>query len=137
MEKNNLCKNQPGFTLLEILVVLSIIGTIIAIGTVSYNQVLITSRDSARKSDIQSISSALEQYKSNNIFGSYPTDLNSLLPTYITVVPKDPKIGQDYTYSASPSGCLATKIAPCMSYNLTATLEEDAEAYTVNPYGEQ
>ena len=123
--------------MLEILVVLSVIGTIIAIGTVSYNQVLQTSRDSARKSDIQSISSALEQYKSNNVFGSYPTDLSSLLPTYITIIPKDPKIRQDYAYTASPSGCLATKINPCTFYNLTATLEKNAEAYTVNPYGEQ
>lgn len=137
MEKNNIPINQFGFTLLEVLVVLSVIGTIIAIGTVSYNQILITSRDSARKSDIQEISSALEQYKSNNVFGSYPIGLNSLLPTYITDIPKDPKISQDYTYIASPSGCLATKIDPCTSYNLTATLEKNGEAYTVNPYGEQ
>ncbi len=135
MEKNKFYKNQSGFTLLEILTVLSIIGTIITIGTVSYSQVLVTSRDSARKSDIQGISSALEQFKSNNI--SYPTNLNSLIPTYISSLPKDPKTSQDYTYTASPSGCLATNEQPCTSYNLTAILEKDAKPYSVNPYGEQ
>lgn len=141
MVKNNFLKKQlerapikSGFTLLEILVTISIITLILSLGIVSYNQVFITSRDSARKSDLQVISNALEQYKS--ITDHYPTKLNKI-SKYLNPIPKDPKTKNDYIYIVSPANCLETLEYPCLSYNLTTTLEKDTEIYTVNPYGKE
>lgn len=134
MVKNNLLKKQSGFTLLEILVTVSIITLILTLGIVSYNQVFITSRDSTRKSDLQIISNALEQYKSNT--GNYPTNLDNI-SSYLNPIPQDPKTKIDYIYNASPSSCLETIENPCISYTLTTTLEKNTETYTINPYGKQ
>ena len=141
MVKHNLIKKQldfttikSGFTLLEILVTISIIVLILTLGIVSYTQVFITSRDSTRKSDLQIISNVLEQYKSNK--GSYPIDTASL-SVYLNPVPKDPKTKKDYIYNASPSACLETIENPCTSYILKTTLEKNTETYTVNPYGKE
>ena len=141
MVRNNLLKKQSGFTpiksgftLLEILVTVSIIVLILSLGVVSYNQVFITSRDSTRKSDLQIISNALEQYKSNT--GNYPSNLENV-SNYLNPIPQDPKTNQDYVYSASPSACLETIENPCTSYTLTTTLEKNTETYTINPYGKE
>jgi general secretion pathway protein G len=139
--KNNMkmSKSRLGFTLLEILLVITIIGLILAIGTVSYSQVIQTSRDSTRKTDTQEISNALEQFKSNNEFGSYPSSIygNSDFTKYITSIPTDPKTRENYNYVPFPSGCSPSIDTPCTSYNISATLEKDLQEYTVNPYGEQ
>lgn len=134
MVKNNIFKIQSGFTLLEILVAISIIALILSLGIVSYNQVFISSRDSTRKSDLQIISNALEQY--NNSKGSYPTNTSSL-SVYLNPIPKDPKTNQDYTYNPLPVGCSVTVKPVCISYNLTTTLENNSEIYTINPYGKK
>lgn len=145
MVKSNLLKKQSGFTpiksgftLLEILVTISIIVLILSLSIVSYNQVFITSRDSTRKSDIQIISNALEQYNSNK--GSYPNSTANLSP-YLNPVPKDPKTKGSYIYIASPSACLVSNenppVPPCTSYILKTTLEKNAETYSVNPYGKE
>lgn len=132
MVKNNFLKKQSGFTLLEILVTISIIALILSLGIVSYTQVFITSRDSTRKSDIQIISNALEQYKSNT--GNYPSTLENI-SQYLNPIPQDPQTKQDYIYNASPSACLETTENPCTSYILSTTLEKNSETYTINPYG--
>lgn len=58
--------NSKGFTLLELLVVLAIIGILTAIGTVSFTAAQIRARDSQRKSDLKVIASVLETYFQEN-----------------------------------------------------------------------
>jgi prepilin-type N-terminal cleavage/methylation domain-containing protein len=53
---------QKAFTLFELLVVISIIGILVALGTVAYSNAQKKARDSRAKSDIKSISDAFEQY---------------------------------------------------------------------------
>ena len=55
---------HTGFTLLEMLVVIGIIGVIITIATTSYSTAMKKSRDSRRKSDLIAIQNSLEQYYS-------------------------------------------------------------------------
>ena len=89
-----------GFTLIEILVVITIIALLATIGIGSYSTVTKLSADSRRKADLEDIRAALEMYKANN--GSYPKSPASP-PTsdtifqdaasniYMQKVPKDPK----------------------------------------------
>ena len=51
-----------GFTLLEVLVVVAIIGILISIGTAAYTSAQKKSRDSRRQGDLRSIQNAFEQY---------------------------------------------------------------------------
>ncbi len=59
-----------GFTLVELLVTISIIAVLSAIGLIVYTDVLKQGRDSKRQTDLRSIQSALEQY--NHDQGFYP-----------------------------------------------------------------
>jgi len=91
-------KKINGFTLIEILVVVTIISLMTATAAVTYTAFLKQSRDAKRKADLGQISAALEMYRSNN--DTYPTTGLSQLtaPTvYIQSIPIDPK-NPTYTY---------------------------------------
>lgn len=71
---------SKGFTLLEMLIVLGIIATLIAIASISYSTAQKKSRDSRRKGDLKTVQQAFEQYYS--ICGySYPVINSGLVPT--------------------------------------------------------
>lgn len=95
--KNDQPAGRRGFTLVELLVTISIIATISAIGFLTYTTVLKQGRDAKRQSDLRAIQSALEQYRADQ--GSYPTALASLTTpkTYLNQIPQDP-LGSSYGY---------------------------------------
>ncbi len=64
-------KTQKGFTLMELLVVIGIIGILLAFVTVSFSRAQRQSRDTRRKQDLSAIQNAMEQYYSVNSF-QYP-----------------------------------------------------------------
>ena len=61
---------QTGFTLIEILVVMTIIGILVTLSVGSFQTSQIKSRDARRKSDLKQISTALEAYYNDK--GQYP-----------------------------------------------------------------
>lgn len=61
---------QRGFTIVELLIVIVVIGILAAITIVAYNGVQGRAQDSRRVNDIQAIATALEAYKTVN--GTYP-----------------------------------------------------------------
>jgi general secretion pathway protein G len=128
------------FTLIEILVVATIISLLAAGGLVSYSTLTKNSLDARRKADLEQIRAALEMYRSN--VGSYPADTPSLPSplqegsnVYLQSVPTDPKTKSSYTYTPSPGGCNGTTTL-CTNYTLSATLE-NGDVYTATPYGSQ
>lgn len=60
-----------GFTLLELLIVIGIIGVLMALATVAYSSAQIGGRNARRKQDVLAIQNALEQYYSEHGF-AYP-----------------------------------------------------------------
>ncbi len=55
-----------GFTLLELLVTISIIGILMALATVSFTTAQKNGRDSRRRADVENVRKALEQYYAIN-----------------------------------------------------------------------
>ncbi len=64
-------KTTSGFTIVELLIVIVVIAILAAISVVAYNGISQRARDSARTSDMKSIKTALEFYKSDN--NRYPS----------------------------------------------------------------
>lgn len=91
-------KFRHAFTLVELLVVISIISILMAVGAVNYQKSVKLSRDSKRKADLEQIRQALETYRAEN--GVYPdtASISSLVPDYLTEYPQDPK-GGAYSYT--------------------------------------
>jgi len=124
-----LVKQQSGFTLLELLIVIVIIGILAFIIVPGLTSGPKRARDAQRKSDLRAVRNALESYYNDNT--SYPpgvyTGLGSYLVTaYIPSMPGDPKPGNPgYAYTPAPSGCVA---GACSSYALDATLENTSDS---------
>ena len=126
---------KKSFTLIEILVVATIVVLLTATATATYTAFLKQSRDAKRKTDLEQIRAALEMYRSNN--DSYPLGTDSLTTpvTYIKSIPTDPKDNGVYPYTSSPVDCTGSSTAPsCNDYSITADLEIGG-TYTVGPYG--
>lgn len=102
-------KKTQAFTLVEILVVATIIGVLATVGVVSYSRFAMQSRDARRRADLESIRTAVEQYRSIN--NTYPATLTfggSLCDpagcatgTYMSKVPTDPKTAQSYYFTGT------------------------------------
>lgn len=65
-------KKNAGFTLIEIMVVMAIIGVLAAISVGSYRSSQIKARDAERKNDLKQIANSLEVYFNDK--GQYPAN---------------------------------------------------------------
>ena len=97
MKKIQTDKKTKGFTLIELMVTISIIAILATVGAVVYSGVQKNARISKRVQDLEAIKVALESYKAST--GKYPTVSSAgcienllvpLVPTYMQVIPKDP-----------------------------------------------
>lgn len=104
--------SRSGFTLFELLVSISIIGILIALGTVSFTTAQQSGRDSRRRSDVTGIRNALEQYYAKNT--GYPascSDSAEVVEVLPNGFPVDPKNGDpNYVYEID---CSASTYCAC------------------------
>jgi general secretion pathway protein G len=93
--KHKKSRLSKGFTLLELLVVISIIGLILAMGTVAFMTAQQRGRDSKRRADMQAIQKGFEQFNAGN--GSYDTCANMATQDFLPGgLPTDPRPGNAY-----------------------------------------
>lgn len=74
--------NNKAFTLIELLIVISIIAIISALLFVSFTQLQKNARDTQRKSDLQTVASVLQRFYSDN--SHFPNSTAAGLITYDT-----------------------------------------------------
>jgi type II secretion system protein G len=103
-----------GFSLVELMVVISIIGILSAVVYANFGTAGPKARDAERQADLRNLQTAIEKYKQKN--GRYPAmgntggdELSSegetnpyiagLAPEFITILPKDAKRGTNLGYS--------------------------------------
>ena len=150
---------KKAFTLVEILVVVTIISLLASIAAVSYSQFMKQSRDARRKADVEQIRAAIELYRSFNINNAYPSPIPAPATSgmsfgvvgsqikdgstiYMNTIPNDPMasgLGYSYYYSS---------VAPYQDYTLCTYVEGsgvDAGVtcgakncnYCMGPYGQK
>jgi type II secretion system protein G len=134
--------NKKGFTLIELIVVIAIIGLLSTLAVVALGSARTKARDAKRLSDIKQVQSALEIYYSDN--AKYPTAVESVVlgtggavcldnstagwsatcsNPYMSVVPKDPG-SNGYSY-VSANGT---------TYSIAGILEGEMGELSAGPF---
>lgn len=124
--KIELMKGSKGFTLVELLVVMGILGILVTLIAGGFRSAQFRGRDAQRKSDLREIANALEAFYSD--YGTFPSDTGSVVNAcsynpatstgtpcswgtgeltdgktiYFKAIPKDPTNSQDYFYRIVP-----------------------------------
>jgi prepilin-type N-terminal cleavage/methylation domain-containing protein len=139
----SLKKRNQGFTIVELLIVIVVIGILALLVITTYSGIQAKARNSKRASDVKSLQTQIEAYFSQN--GYYPsrTDMNSdtwlgtnmkSLDKNAMIDPKNPTQSNDFVAAAaanvyayavtdsSGNSCEADD-TQCAKYTLTATYE--------------
>jgi general secretion pathway protein G len=83
---------HSGFTLLELLVVFTLLALLLTIAVPRYMQTAENSRDKAREQNIATLRDALDKFKADK--GRFPATLDELVSTkYLRKIPVDPVSG--------------------------------------------
>jgi general secretion pathway protein G len=81
-------KAQRGFTLIELIVVVTIIGILAGIAVVNVRNAQTRAAEAALKADLHELRKAIDDYYADK--QKYPASLNDLVPHYLRKIPPDP-----------------------------------------------
>jgi len=91
-----------GFTLVELLVVISLIGILAAMAIVNYRNGVVRSQEAVLRTDLFRMRDAIDQYYADK--GKYPASLDALVSDgYLRSVPEDPFTKSTDTWQTVPA----------------------------------
>ncbi len=114
-------KREGGFTLLELLIVIVIIGILALLIIPNITSAPKKARDTQRKTDMGAMQKGLEEYfTSNNAYPATAAALSAGVTPIMKNVPTDPKNNGVYVYTYTPSAAFD-------SYTLHGCLENGGD----------
>lgn len=106
-------RKDRGFTLVELMVVVLIIGILIAIAVPIFNAAKASAQKNTCWANQRTIEGAAQSYNASN--GTMPANLAAMVPSFLKTAPTCPTGGAAYTIDASgtvssggASGCAVT-----------------------------
>lgn len=95
-------EREAGWTLIELITVLSIIMILTAIAMAQYRTSVIVAQEAALRADLFRMRDAIDQYYADK--GQYPESLDALVSEhYIRAIPDDPFTKSSTTWTTTPS----------------------------------
>jgi general secretion pathway protein G len=105
MDMNTIRPKAPrdsGWTLIELLIVISIIMILTALATVTYRNSVTYAKEAALRTDLYMMRDAIDQYYADK--GKYPDSLQTLVTeNYMRSIPKDPITNSVDTWQTVPA----------------------------------
>ena len=93
---------QAGFTMIELLVVVSLIVILATMGLTQYRNSVIHAREATLKEDLFRMRDAIDQYYADK--GKYPATLDALVSDgYVRKLPEDPFTHSSTSWQAVPA----------------------------------
>lgn len=92
-------KDEKGFTLIEMLIVLFVIGVILAIALPNLAKTGETANEKADEANIQVLLAQAENYRL--VEGRYPDNVDQLVGDYIKKAPKCSDKGKEFNFKVS------------------------------------
>jgi general secretion pathway protein G len=99
---NSRRRAQSGFTMIELLVVLTLLVVLATMGLTQYRHSVVFTRESVLKEDLFRMRDAIDQYYADK--GQYPSTLDALVSDgYMRKIPDDPFTKSNTTWQTIPA----------------------------------
>ena len=93
--------NQQGFTFVEVMIVLVVIGILVTLATPSFTTSVHRAREAALRENLFVLRDVIDQHYADN--GTYPPALEALVEKrYLRKIPKDPITASETTWILVP-----------------------------------
>jgi len=90
-------RTKTGFTLIELIIVLSIIGLLVGLGLPTYKSARVKAEEAVLKENLFILRKLIDQYAQDK--GKYPASLQALVQdSYLRAIPVDPMTHQSTTW---------------------------------------